>query len=151
MRQISAPFLRNLMTMLCVFTLAEIAAADGVWAQIKLEKTFAAVITDAHGVETEVKNVLFYWEERINETAFVPHEIKQVPVKRGQATIQVKFDMIKHIDVTPSDKGLPLLTITLTNGKTGEFVLAIPGTFKGESDFGGVELPANGLKKVVFQ
>jgi hypothetical protein len=60
----------------------------------------------------------------------------------------VKFDTIKHIDVKPStDKSPPLLFITLANGKTGEFA----GSFKGESDFGEVELPATSLKKVVFK
>jgi hypothetical protein len=120
--------------------------------QNKNEKTFSAVITDANGIETDVKDVLFYWEEKVSETAFVPHELRQVPVKRGNATVNVKFDTIKHIDVKPSgDKALPMLTITLANGKTGEFALAIPGSFKGESDFGEVELPATSLKKVMFK
>jgi len=109
-------------------------------------------VTDTQGVETEVKNLLFYWEEKVSETAFVPHEVKQVPVKRGTATVNVRFDTIKQIDVNPGpDKAPPLLTITLTNGKTGEFALAIAGSFKGESDFGEVELPASGLKKIVFK
>jgi hypothetical protein len=103
-------------------------------------------------VETEVKNTQFYWEEKVSETAFVPHEVKEVPVKRGAATVKVKFDTIKQIDVKPSpDGGLPTLSITLTSGKTGEFALAINGSFRGVSDFGDVELPANGLKKIVFK
>jgi hypothetical protein len=127
------------------------AAAD-VWAQNKSEKVFSAIITDAGDIETEVKNLLFYWEEKISDTAFVPHELKQVPVKRGTATVNVKFDQIKFIDVkSAADHGLPLLTITLANGKTGEFALAIPGRFKGESDFGEVEFPANGVKKISFK
>lgn len=68
-------------------------------AQGKAEKAFHAVITDTQGVETEVKNVSFYWEEKISETAFVPHELRQLPVKRGTATVQVKFETIKQIDV----------------------------------------------------
>ncbi|OGW86791.1 MAG: hypothetical protein A3K11_04105 [Nitrospirae bacterium RIFCSPLOWO2_12_FULL_63_8] len=123
------------------------------WAQPKGEKTFQAVLTDAQGVETDVKNVIFYWEEKISETAFVPHELKQIPVKRGTTTVNVKFDTIKVIDVKPGSdpKALPTLLVTLTNGKTGEFALAIDGKFKGDSDFGEVELPASGLKKVVFK
>ena len=121
-------------------------------AENKADKNFAAVISDAKGVDTELKNLRFYWEEKISETAFVPHELKQVPVKRGAATIHVKFETIKQIDVTPeADKALPVLTITLTNGKTGEFMLGIAGSLKGESDFGEVELPANGVKKIVFK
>ncbi|MBM4119388.1 MAG: hypothetical protein FJ248_00595 [Nitrospira sp.] len=122
-------------------------------AQGKADKSFQAVLTDAQGVETDVKNVIFYWEEKISEVAFVPHELKQIPVKRGTTTVNVKFDTIKIIDVKPSSdpKILPTLMITLTNGKTGEFTLAIDGKFKGESDFGEVELPASGLKKVVLK
>ena len=123
------------------------------WAQPKGEKTFQAVLTDAQGVETDVKNVIFYWEEKISETAFVPHELKQIPVKRGTTTVNVKFDTIKVIDVKPGSdaSGLPTLLVMLKNGKTGEFALAIDGKFKGDSDFGEVELPASGLKKIVFK
>jgi hypothetical protein len=129
-----------------------VGAEQQAWAQAKAEKAFTAIVTDAQGVETEVKHVLFYWEEKVSETAFVPHEMKEVPVKRGAATVKVKFDTIKQIDVKPSpDGGLPTLSITLANGKTGEFALAINGSFRGISDFGEVELPANGLKKIVFK
>lgn len=122
-------------------------------AQTKGEKTFQATLTDTQGVETEVKNVIFYWEEKISETAFVPHELKQIPVKRGTTTVNVKFNTIKVIDVKPGPdaKALPTLMVTLTNGKTGEFALAIDGKFKGDSDFGEVELPASGLKKIAFK
>jgi hypothetical protein len=130
----------------CTLIMIEAASAQ------KPEKTFSATVTDAHGVETEVKNIQFYWEEKVSDTAFVPHELKQVPVKRGTATVNVKFDTIKQIDVKPgTDKGLPVFSITLSNGKTGEFALAINGSFKGDSDFGEVELPATGLKKIVFK
>lgn len=129
------------------------AVNPSAWAQAKGEKTFQATLTDAQGVETEVKNVIFYWEEKISETAFVPHELKQIPVKRGTTTVNVKFDTIKVIDVKPGAdaKALPTLLVTLTNGKTGEFALAIDGKFKGDSDFGEVELPASGLKKIAFK
>jgi hypothetical protein len=121
-------------------------------AQTKAEKTFSAVVTDAQGLESDIKNIHFYWEEKVSETAFVPHELRHVPVKRGTATVNVKFDSIKQIDIKQgADTGLPTLTITLANGKTGEFGLAIDGKFKGESDFGEVELPASGLRKVIFK
>jgi hypothetical protein len=53
--------------------------------------------------------------------------------------------------VQPGQDKHPVLSISLSNGKTGEFALAIPGSFKGESDFGEVELPAHTLKKIVFK
>jgi hypothetical protein len=123
------------------------------WAQQKSEKSFHAVLTDSQGVETEVKNVIFYWEEKISETAFVPHELRHIPVKRGTTTVNVKFETIKVIEVKPSQdtKALPTLVVTLANGKTGEFTLAIDGKFKGESDFGEIELPATSLKRIVFK
>lgn len=141
------------MWVLGIGLLAGLCASPPVLAQAKSEKAFQAVLTDAQGVETEVKNVIFYWEEKISETAFVPHELKQIPVKRGTTTVNVKFDTIKVIDVKPGSdaKTLPTLLVTLTNGKTGEFALAIDGKFKGDSDFGEVELPASSLKKVVFK
>jgi hypothetical protein len=138
-----------------VFTsliMALLVISGNVWAQHKGEKMFHAILTDGEGMETEVKNLIFYWEEKVSETAFVPHELKQVPVKRGTATVNVRFDTIKQIDVKPGvDKAPPVFTITLNNGKTGEFALAISGSFKGESDFGEVEVPADGIKKIVFK
>jgi hypothetical protein len=41
--------------------------------------------------------------------------------------------------------------VTLANGKTGEFVLTIPGSFRGESDFGQAEVPARAVAKVVMK
>jgi hypothetical protein len=103
-------------------------------------------------VETDVKNVIFYWEEKISETAFVPHELREVPVKRGTATVKIKFEGIKQIDLKPSGSSAPPnVTITLNDGKTGEFALAIAGSFKGQSDFGEVELPAAEIKKLTFK
>jgi hypothetical protein len=120
--------------------------------QTKAERQFQATVTDGQGIESDIKNVIFYWEEKVSDTAFVPHELRHVPVKKGTATVNVKFDNIKQIDVKPSsDSGLPSLAITLTNGKTGEFALAIKGSFRGESDFGEVDLPANGLKAIRFK
>lgn len=139
---------------LCLFVtaLATTGVTPLVLAQPKAEKSFSALVTDAQGIETDIKNVIFYWEEKVSETAFVPHELRHVPVKKGTATVNVKFDSIKQIEMKPaSDGALPSLTITLSNGKTGEFGLAIKGSFKGESDFGEVELPVGGLKKVTFK
>lgn len=121
------------------------------WAQQKAEKHFNAVVTDAKGVEMELKNVMYYWEEKVNETSFVPHELRYVPVKRGAATVNVKFETIKQIEMKPSQDSSPVLHITLLNGKTGEFQLAIPGTFKGESDFGDVEIQPVNLRKLTFK
>lgn len=121
-------------------------------AQGKGEKTFNALITDTQGIDTEVKNVSFYWEEKISETAFVPHELRQLPVKRGTGTIQVKFDTIKQIDVKQNlDKGLPTFAITLTNGKSSEFSAALAGSFRGESDFGQTEIPISTITKIIFK
>ena len=136
---------------LCVIAVLSLIGSSA-WAENKAEKVFHAVAVDAKGVETDVKNLVFYWEEKISETAFVPHEVREVPVKRGTATVKVKFDGIKHIDLKPSGNGAPpQVTITLTDGKTGEFLLAIAGSFKGQSDFGEVELPAAELKKLTFK
>ena len=133
------------------FALLTLLSSSTLWAQPKTEKHFNAVATDTKGVETELKNVLYYWEEKVNETSFVPHELRYVPVKKGTATVNVKFETIKQIDVKPSQDTNPILTITLASGKTGEFQLAIPGTFKGESDFGDVEIQPSNLKKLTFK
>ena len=134
------------------FIAAWLAFMDQAVAQAKGEKTFNALITDTQGIDTEVKNVLFYWEEKISETAFVPHELRQLPVKRGTATVQVKFETIKQIDVKQgAEKTLPLFAITLTNGKSGEFMAALAGSFRGESDFGQMEIPASTIAKIIFK
>ena len=123
-----------------------------VMAQAKVEKAFAAVLTDAQGVETEVRNVVYYWEERVSETSFIPHELRHLPVKRGAATVQVKFDTIKQVEVKAgADKAHPALTITLTNGKSGDFVPAITGSFRGESDFGQVDVPLSAVAKILLK
>jgi hypothetical protein len=136
---------------LCVLAALSVIGSAA-WAQNKSEKVFHAMALDAKGVETDVKNLTFYWEEKISETAFVPHELREVPVKHGTATVKIKFEGIKSIDLKPSGNGAPPhVTITLHDGKTGEFFLAIAGSFKGQSDFGEVELPAGELKKLTFK
>jgi len=130
--------------------------SSSAWAQNKMDgradKVFHASAIDAKGVETDLKNVMFYWEEKISETAFVPHELKEVPVKRGTATVKIRFDSIKFIDLKPSGNGaLPNVAITLADGKTGDFVLAIAGSFRGQSDFGEVELVVSELRRLTFK
>lgn len=140
----SASFIA-LLGALCLF-------GDPAVAQNKSEKAFHAVAVDAKSVETDVKNVIFYYEEKISDTAFVPHELRELPVKRGTSTVKIKFDGIKHIDLKPTGNGsAPNVTITLNDGKTGEFLLAVAGSFKGQSEFGEVELPAAELKKLTFK
>ncbi len=130
---------------LCAGTVPAVAQQNG-------DKAFHALVTDAKDLQTDLKNVLFYWEEKVSETSFIPHELKHLPVKRGTATVNIKFDGVKQLEVTPgADKAPPTLHITLTNGKTGDFPLAIDGSFKGDSDFGQIEVPVQGLKKLEFK
>ena len=146
--------IRRILTVGGVLSVISVLSVIGTaaWAQTKSEKVFYAVAVDAKGVEIEVKNMTFYWEEKISETAFVPHELREVPVKRGTATVKIKFDSIKQIDLKASGNGAPPnVTITVNDGKTGDFVLAIAGNFKGQSDFGEVELAAAELKKLTFK
>ncbi len=133
---------------LAVLVSAPLASA----ADAKAEKAFTLAVTDTQGIETELKNGIFYWEEKMTETSFVPHELRHVPSRRGTATVNIKFDQIKQIDMKPgADKATPAMTVTLANGKNGEFVPAVNGSFKGESDFGQVEVPISSVSKVVFK
>jgi len=135
---------------LLVFILA--GPSRPAFGQNKSEKAVTVIITDGQGLETELRNAVFYWEEKVSETAFVPHELKHVPVKRGSATINVKFDAIKTIDVkSGAENTLPLLVIALVNGNSAEFSLALPGSFKGLSDFGETELPVTAIRKILFK
>lgn len=120
-------------------------------AEQKAEKAFAAVISDAQGVETDIKNVVFYWEEKLSETSFVPHELRHLPVKRGSATNHIPFERIKQIEAKQAGSEGVTVVVTLANGKTGEFVLTIPGSFRGESDFGQADVPVKSVGKVVFK
>lgn len=120
-------------------------------AEPKAEKTFTAVVTDAEGVDTEIRNLIFDWEEKVSETAFVPHELRHLPVKRGSTTHNIPFDKIKHIETKQAgSEGITVL-VTLANGKTGEFVLTIPGSFRGESDFGQADVQAKSVAKMVVK
>lgn len=114
--------------------------------------TFTAKTTDADGVEMSISNARLYWEEKIDETTFVPHEITHIPVKHGAATINVKFQQIARIQVKPDHpaKGRQALTIKLLNGKSGEFPLAKEVTLIGHSDFGEIRLPMKSLRSMTF-
>lgn len=115
-------------------------------------KTFTANTTDADGIQMSVSNARLYWEEKIDETTFVPHEITHVPVKHGAATINVKFQKIAKIQVKPDHpaKGRQALTIKLLNGKSGEFPLAKEVTLIGQSDFGEIRIPMKNLRSMTF-
>ncbi|MDR4496066.1 MAG: hypothetical protein R3B74_16950 [Nitrospirales bacterium] len=127
-------------------------AAPVAWAASEGGESFKAVATDTQSLQTELENIIFYYEEKVSETAFIPHELRELPVKRGTSTVKIKFTSIKQIDLKPSEKGEPpIASVTLKDGKTGEFQLAIAGSFKGQSAFGEVELPAAQLSRVVFQ
>jgi hypothetical protein len=116
------------------------------------DRQFQAVVTDTEGLETELKNAVFYWEEKVSETSFVPHELRHFPVKRGTSTVNVKFETIRQVDVKGQDgQGTPEIVITLTNGKTGEFVPAVKGSLRGESDFGQVDVPIHSISKIIFK
>lgn len=125
--------------------------ASDTQAQTKAEKTFAAMVTDAQGVETDIRNLIFYWEEKVSETAFVPHELRYLPVKRGSTTNNIPFEKIKQIEAKPAGGEGITVTVTLANGKTGEFVLTVQGSFRGESDFGQADVPAKSVSKVVLK
>jgi hypothetical protein len=121
-------------------------------AEPKADRQFIAIVADSQGLETELKNVFFYWEEKVSETSFVPHELRHFPAKRGTSTVNIKFDTIKQVDVKSSDgKSAPAITITLTNGKTGDFVPAVEGSLRGESDFGQVDVPIQSISKITFK
>ncbi len=115
-------------------------------------RTFTAETTDADGIQMSVSNARLYWEEKIDETTFVPHEITHVPVKHGAATINVKFQQIAKIHVKPDHpaKGRQALTIKLLNGKSGEFPLAKEVTLIGQSDFGEIRIPMQSLRTLTF-
>jgi hypothetical protein len=127
-------------------------AAPVSWAATESEESFRAVATDTQGLQTDLENIIFYYEEKVSETAFIPHELRELPVKRGTSTVKIKFPSIKQIDLQASEKGTPpVASVTLKDGKTGEFQLAIAGSFKGQSAFGEVELPATQLSRIVFK
>lgn len=136
---------------LCVIAAVTLWGSSGSMAEPKTDKVFSAIITDAQGIETEIKNVVFYWEEKLSETSFVPHELRHLPVKRGSATNNIPFDRIKQVEAKQAGNEGVTMAVTLVNGKSGEFVLTIPGSFRGESDFGQADVPVKSVNKVAFK
>ena len=113
---------------------------------------FHVVATDEKNIETELQRTVFYYEEKLSETSFIPHELDALPLKRGAAVVHVKFHTIKQIEFGPGPNDESRTAhVMLTNGKTGTFQLAIAGSFKGISDFGEVLVPVSGGRKVVFR
>ena len=138
---------------LSVFLTGLALGSSVAFAEEQGQQTFDARVTDVEGMETTIENAKLYWEEKLDETSFVPHEIRYVPVKRGKATVKIKLQNIKWIDVAPDSTvtGTPRLTITLTNGKSGEFPVAREVSLIGMSDFGDMKVPFTELKRIEFQ
>lgn len=111
---------------------------------------FHATVVDTDGVESQIQNFRFYWEERLDDTSFVPHELHHVPVKNGASTINVQFSTIKEIHISSKGK-ISELTIHLANGKTGKFPLSIEGSFRGDSDFGEANFPASSIRTIILK
>ncbi len=83
---------------------------------------FHVVTTDDKNIETELQRAVFYYEEKLNETSFIPHELDTLPLKRGAAIVHVKFHTIKQVEFKPGlNEEVPSAIVMLTNGKTGEF------------------------------
>lgn len=121
-------------------------------AELKDHQGFHVVATDEKNIETELQRAVFYYEEKLNETSFIPHELDTLPLKRGAAIVHVKFHTIKQVEFGPGpNEESRTAIVLLTNGKSGEFQLAIVGSFKGLSEFGEVLVPLSGVRKVVFR
>ncbi len=132
--------------MLMLLSPAVVQGAD------QANQTFEATLTDAEGLETDVTNLVFYWEEQLSETQLALHELKHVPAKRGVVPIKITFDRIDQIAFKPgSTTGRPVLSITLKSGQAGEFTLEIPGSFKGQTEFGDMIAAPTQLTKIVFK
>lgn len=116
------------------------------------ERTFEAVFVDTGGLETSVSHVVFYWEEQLSETQLALHELTHIPAKRGTVPIQIHFDKIKQVEFNNSNnRDEPVLSVTLKNGKRGEFSLQILGSFKGRTDFGEMIAGPTHLRKILFK
>lgn len=116
------------------------------------ENTFDAVFVDAGGLETAVSHVVFYWEEQLSETQLALHELTHIPAKRGTVPIQIHFEKIKQVEFKNSaDRDEPILSVTLKSGKSADFSLQIPGSFKGRTDFGEMIAGPTHLRKILFK
>lgn len=119
---------------------------------VAADKTFEAVFVDAGGLETPVRGVVFYWEEELSETQLALHEVTHIPAKRGTVPIQIHFDKIKQVEFKNSaQQDDPVLSVTLKSGKRADFSLQIPGSFKGETDFGEMIAGPAHLSKILFK
>ncbi len=114
------------------------------------ERTFEAVFVDTGGLETSVSHVVFYWEEQLSETQLALHELTHIPAKLGTVPIQIHFEKIKQVEFSNA-KSQPVLSVTLKNGKRGDFSLQIPGSFKGRTEFGEMIAGPTHLRKIVFK
>ncbi len=121
-------------------------------AQSQAVKNFHATIVDKEGVETEVTSLVFFWEEKLNEQEVALYELRHLPVKRGAATINVKFESIQSVEFRANeDGGLPILSVTVKSGKTGIFTFAQEGNFRGQSDFGEMVIRPSQLNQIRFK
>ena len=114
--------------------------------------TFHAVITDTQGVETEVTDFVFFWEEKVNDNEVALYELRHLPMKRGAATITIKMENIQKIQIHPSDNGSgSTFSITVNSGKTGEFTLAQEGNFKEQTDFGELVARPQDVRQILLK
>ncbi len=132
--------------------IAVVLSGASAFGGVEAEETFEAVFVDAGGLETSVSHVVFYWEEQLSETQLALHELTHIPAKRGTVPIQIHFDKIKQVEFNNSNnRDEPVLSVTLKNGKRGEFSLQILGSFKGRTDFGEMIAGPTHLRKILFK
>ncbi len=146
MNHMSSRVWHRLVSLVIVVVLSGVPALGGAEAG----KTFEAVFVDAGGLETSVSHVVFYWEEQLSETQLALHELTHIPAKRGTVPIQIHFEKIKQVEFN-NTKNQPVLSVTLKNGKRGDFSLEIPGSFKGRTEFGEMIAGPTHLRKIVFK
>ena len=114
------------------------------------EKALSATIIDNQDVQTDIQNVRIYWEEKVGEAAFIPHEAINLPVRKGSTTVHVSLGTIRKIEVERK-KELVIIRITLSTGKTGEFTPPMSFQVIGSSEFGEVRIPIEEVKTVTFK
>lgn len=113
---------------------------------------FHFLTADREGVKIAIDQAVFCYEEKINVASFIPPKLRTLPVKRGSATVHVTYETIKQVEfeLGLGDEALPTI-VTLTNGKGGEFQVAIAGNVRGLSGFDDVQVRASGITKVLFR
>ncbi len=85
---------------------------------------------------SEIRNLIFYWEDKVSETAFA---LTNCGLPSG-VDHNIPFDKIKQVEAKSAGSEGIMVLVTLASGR--EFVLTIPGSFRGESDFGQADVPA---------